>query len=83
MRVVFDLFWVFVKCKNCKNVIKWKWVSHPKIKFGSLVYDYDGSGENGLLFPCFYVYFSKVHQNLLNFAGGAPSSTAHFSSKVE
>ena len=42
-----------------------------------------GSGENGLLSPCFYVYFSKVHQNLLNFAGGAPSSTAHFSSKVE
>ena len=42
-----------------------------------------GSGENGLLFLCFYVYFSEVRQNLLNFAGGAPSSTAHFSSKVE
>ena len=36
-----------------------------------------GSGENGLLFPCFYVYFLKVHQYLLNSAGGGLTSTAH------
>ena len=42
-----------------------------------------GSGENGLLSPCFYVYFSKVHQNLLNPAVGVLTSTPHFCNKVE
>ena len=40
-----------------------------------------GSGENGLLFPCFTVYFSKVRQNLLNPAGGALTSTPIFVTK--
>ena len=42
-----------------------------------------GSGENGLLFPCFYVYFLKVHQYLLNSAGGGLTSTDHICHKVE
>ena len=43
----------------------------------------NGGGENGLLFPCFYVYFLKVHQYLLNSAGGGLTSTDHICYKVE
>ena len=35
----------------------------------------NGSGDYGILFTCFWV-FTKVHQDLLNSAGGSPTSAA-------
>ena len=58
----------------------WK-VNKKHYSFLNRVKRRNESGENGLLFPCFSVYFSKVHQNLLNPAGGALTSTPIFVTK--